>query len=645
MKKIRLVIGIIILIALLIAACLFTVKNYSSIPLLIAESGAEWIRYPDQTILKARPSQRMETHFFTRFDMARALDNVILSMQALKFAKVFVDGKEIYSSDLESQKWKRCYSYDIGSSKSSAGRHELWVIVRSENSHPALLAYSKPIKLYSSENWYASHDGKNWVRAISVNRATLPPISYTFPRADRSFIAQLPFFGPIFILVFMLSFFYRKIEVLNFLSFIVTPSKIRLILIIAMTILATNNIGKLPINAGMDIHGHLEYINYIMTNLRLPPVASGWQSFQAPLFYIIAALFYKMSLIHIPQYDALILLRIIPLTCGIAQIEICYRIMKLMYPENQKTQIIGILLGGLLPMNIYMSQFIGNEPLAALFLGTSIYFVIQMLKCDNMPPLHISVLAGLFLGLAALTKISAILATIPMLIVIPLNLYFKNRESSAIIKIEILKRIFIIISSLSIVSVWYFIRNWSDTGNLISINTAIFWWQDPGYRTVSQIFSFGTSLYYPVYSSIMGFWDSLYSTLWMDGFLSAYNRPNWNYDFMLSMAWLSILPSVAILVGAGRIVANFCNSVKDGTLYAFLCVFIFTMAIFYVFMTTPVLSTAKATYTLGLTPCIAILCVEGIKIMEGIRIIRATVHGIIACWAIGSYCSYFIIYT
>lgn len=642
MKTICVITGIIIVISLIVAVCIYAVKNNSSIPLLIAENGAEWIRYPDQTILKARPAQHLETHFFTSFDMAKTSDNVILSMQALKFAKVFIDGKEIYSTDLKSKKWKRFYNYDLGS-RSRLGRHELWIIVTSENSHPALLAYSKPIKLYSSENWYASHDGKKWVRAISVNRTTLPSISYSFPRADRSLIAKLPFFGLIFILVFLSSIYYHQIQVLHFLSFIMTPSKIRLILIMAMIILAINNIAKLPINAGMDIHGHLEYIQYVAIKLRLPPVADGWQSFQAPLFYIIAAVFYKIFLIHFSQYDALIYLRIIPLACGIAQIEICYRIMKLIYPENQNMQIMGILMGGLLPMNIYMSQFVGNEPLAALFLGITIYYVIQMLKCDSWPPLRMSVLAGLFLGLALLTKISAILITIPILIVIPLNLYMKNRESTLRINREILTRMLWLISSLFIVSSFYFIRNWSDAGNLISINTAKLWWQDPGYRTINQIFTFGTSLFYPIYSSISGFWDSIYSTLWLDGFLSSYDRPSWNYDLMLSSAWISLFTTAAILIGIGKNMLRPITAINNGHMFIILCLFVYFGAIYCVFLIHPVLSTAKSTYALGLTPCIAILCVEGLKTMTKNRVFRAAVYGIISCWAVGSYCAYFVL--
>jgi len=54
MKTICVITGIIIVISLIVAVCIYAVKNNSSIPLLIAENGAEWIRYPDQTILKAR---------------------------------------------------------------------------------------------------------------------------------------------------------------------------------------------------------------------------------------------------------------------------------------------------------------------------------------------------------------------------------------------------------------------------------------------------------------------------------------------------------------------------------------------------------------------------------------------------------------
>jgi hypothetical protein len=55
----------------------------------------------------------------------------------------------------------------------------------------------------------------------------------------------------------------------------------------------------------------------------------------------------------------------------------------------------------------------------------------------------------------------------------------------------------------------------------------------------------------------------------------------------------------------------------------------------------PAYSTVKATYTLGVTPCYAVLAVAGFERMMRLPIQRAAVHAGIACWALASYLSYF----
>jgi hypothetical protein len=129
----------------------------------------------------------------------------------------------------------------------------------------------------------------------------------------------------------------------------------------------------------------------------------------------------------------------------------------------------------------------------------------------------------------------------------------------------------------------------------------------------------------------------------MDGFLSAFYWPPWNYDLMLSSAWLSLFLSISILTGIVTVLLRPVQSLKRGILFALSCVFVFIGAIFYFFLTCPILSAAKATFALGLTPCIAILCVEGFRGMINNRAIRAIIYGIIFCWAIGSYFTYFVL--
>ena len=112
---------------------------------------------------------------------------------------------------------------------------------------------------------------------------------------------------------------------------------------------------------------------------------------------------------------------------------------------------------------------------------------------------------------------------------------------------------------------------------------------------------------------------------------------------MLSGVWLSLLPSTAILIG---FVVIWC--VKGGPLCRMLrfsacSIVLYLAAIFYMFLTVPILSSAKATYALGLIPCFALIGTAGFEILTRQRFLRAAVYGFFACWAVGSYVSYFTI--
>jgi hypothetical protein len=410
--------------------------------------------------------------------------------------------------------------------------------------------------------------------------------------------------------------------------------------------MAINNITKIPLDIGMDIKGHMEYIKYIVDNMRIPLAIEGWQMFQPPLFYIVSAIIYKLFSVSVNPASVDYLLRLLPLACGALQVELCYRTLRHVYPERDDLQAVGTVIGGLLPMNIYMAQFSGNESMAACL--TSIVILLSIrLFCSPSLPSKIDLLSiGLFLGLAILTKTSAVLIIIPTAVL----LIYKSSadiQSNTAKTTETIKSMMLIFGVIFIISGWYYIRNWIEMGQIVisgwSTQRDIIWWQDPSYRTPQQFLTFGESLYYPVFSAAMSIWDGLYSTLWMDGYLSSYNRPPWNYKFMLSNAWLALLPSVIIMIG---IISALLKSTRQRwpfLCYSVICVVIYISAILYLFLALPILSTAKATYALGITPCFAILCASGFEILTRRPMVKAIMFGGIACWAFASYAAYFVL--
>lgn len=44
-----------------------------------------------------------------------------------------------------------------------------------------------------------------------------------------------------------------------------------------------------------DADGHLEYIQYVAAHLGLPPIRDGWEFYQAPLYYVVTGLWYRIG--------------------------------------------------------------------------------------------------------------------------------------------------------------------------------------------------------------------------------------------------------------------------------------------------------------------------------------------------------------
>jgi hypothetical protein len=112
---------------------------------------------------------------------------------------------------------------------------------------------------------------------------------------------------------------------------------------------------------------------------------------------------------------------------------------------------------------------------------------------------------------------------------------------------------------------------------------------------------------------------------------------------MLAGAWLALLPTTAIGIGAVISLINIFKKSHRVQIFCILCILIYLSAILYLFLTVPIYSTAKATYALGIIPCFAVLCVEGFKYLTSRLLLKAVVYGVLACFVFASYAAYFVI--
>ena len=579
------------------------------------------------------------TVFQKRFAVEKVPPKALFVIKALKVVKVRLDGEELQAPRTSLTLWKKPIEIDLAP-KLRPGDHVLNLSVYNEGGHPALLAYCKELVIYTGPDWEASEDPQEWNSALPVDEPPVVELSRQFPTAGDAFIEKWPVFISLFSIVFLLTILWSKYLALNN-RFSLNASHLRFLLLSAGAVLALNNIFKMPPDTfGFDHAAHMDYIRYVAEKMRLPLATEGWQMFQPPLYYILSASIYKVCSGLTSASNMEQVVRVFPLFCGALQVEIGYRTMRLIFPERNDLQMIGTLICGTLPMNIYMSQVIGNEPLAGLFSAIVLFLSLKWLTgVPQGNPTRSAALLGLFLGLALLSKATAFLL-IPLVIIH----YFLGPDSGPRGWKGICEPVVVSISIAGLVAGGYYIRNWITFGKpfiggwdpIVKI-----WWQDPGYRTLEHFVSFGEALVHPIYASVQGFWDAIYSTMWLDGTLLGVIAPfpPWNYGFMLAGAWLALPVAIAIVVG---MFWPFPGRARNVQIFSDMVVILYLAALLFLFLTLPIYSTAKATYTLGLMPLYGILAVMGFRPLLANQWLRASVYGWLACFGIAAYCSYLI---
>lgn len=608
--------------------------------LLSPRAGASWIGIDEPVFLGSKAWADEVVHFRKRFTAAASAD-ARLEVAALRAAQVRLDGRVVAELN-EPALWRRPRSLRIGALP--AGPHELWATVL-DRGGPAWLRLALPeAGVATDRSWEASRDGSAWSPALTAQAGRRAALSGMFPSAGRALWDRLPALLCVFMLVFVRVWCRDTGQGPAWLrSRAPAPETVRRALWGAWALLAAVNLLRIPLNVGTDVGGHMEYIAYVAHHARVPLADEGWQMFQAPLYYLLSAPFYAALTGCWGEEIAAHILRLLPLFCGAVQLELGYRGIQAVYPERRDLQILGMVLAGFMPMNLYPAHAVSNEGLCAAFSAAAVVMIWRFMSRPDAPrPLPRLAAAGAVLGLALLAKTTAVLLVLPM--ILSLGWMLRGRWPGR----RIAAGLGLFLLGLTVVSGWYYGRNWMLSGRLFwggwDPGRGWAWWQDPGFRTPSQLWAFGAALSQPVYASLAGFWDGFYSNLWADGNLNSMirfeARPPWDYAYMASGVWLALLPSAGIVIGGLSAVFGPPDPQRPQARFAVLCLGLYLAAMLAMFLTVPAYSVVKATYTSGLLPCYALLCCRGLSgLMRG-GAGRAAVSAGMACWAACAYLSY-----
>jgi tetratricopeptide (TPR) repeat protein len=629
-------------------------RHDSTIPFLPVKSSAQWIVYPKPPDTIPRHAAALPATFTRSFSLTAMPATARLSVRAFKEGTVRINGRLVPGLTLSEQNWKTVHAIDTAGLL-QAGTNQISVTVTNNFGPPALWLTlwigSSPV--CSDQTWDVSFAGAAWQKAVLASAP--PPIRPGNPLFGRERVRDsLGRTWPTLLLIVALATAcLAGFQWLQRRGRVPTPTVLLFVVLGAWVVIFCNNLPKLGPLLGFDRDGHTQYIDHILQTGALPLADEGWQMYQPPFYYALCAGLLGALDLSASSDDGLMVLRVTSALIGLIHLVLLFLCLRLVFPGQPGCQMVGLLIGAFLPANLYLSHHPTNEGLAALFVTASLYFTLGILGSENKT-LRLYAGAGTCLGLALLTKFSAVLA-VPFVFGAMAWRWFQDSPAEAAKNRErrraVLNGIGLAVAITLAICGWHYWRVWQRFGNPLIGNwdpkLSLAWWQDPGYRTAPWYAHFGGSLVAPLFSSISSFADGLYSSLWGDGLGSGSARigfrPQWDYHLMNDGYVLAVLITLLLLLGALLVLYRFLRKPNAG--WFLMCGLLGAFAFGLIFMTLRVASYAqvKAFYALpALLPLCALVGVSFGTLSERKPALRPVLWIVLLTWAITSYAAFWI---
>jgi hypothetical protein len=607
--------------------------------LLVSGGGADWVRVDRPFEMRVWQNAATTAEFETTFAVPRGFGGATLSVAALRAVAVYIDERLALDTGPAGAvaDWKVPREVPL-SAGLAVGSHRLRLAVSNRDGPALVRASCGPLGIYTGRGaWSARTAGGGWAPAVRAADPWRPALAGTFGTT----LPALGRWSPLLLVPFAAG----AVPVLLRLGSTGADwgRRARWAVLAAWVVLGAADVYRVPVTIGYDVVFHYEYIRYVVDHGRLPPPDGGVQFFQAPLYYLVSAGLWRiLAAAGASGGELPYLMRLVPLACGAGLAEVCYRTARHAFPGRGDLQAVAVVVGGLMPVNLYMGLVVSNEPMAGCVGGAVAMMGVRFLSrpADAVNPRWLAV-AGAALGLAVLTKVSMALWAVPLTAAVTVAVARGRPARQGAVAAG---RAVAVMASVSVgICVPYLVRTWRAVGAPVishGILRGIAWWQDPGYRTPRQFLSFGRGLTRVAYGGIDSVWDSLYSTVWGNGFLSGMadfaHRSPWHLDAMACGLWLGLPMSAAMGVGA------VAGRVRGGRWFPSLAVGAFVLAVLWIYLTLPIYSCAKGSYLLSTLPCAAVLAAAGAdRVIVGRRS-RAVVVGLLSCWAATSYLTYVV---
>jgi hypothetical protein len=532
------------------------------VPFIRRSGGPPWImlRTPvDSNAIRVDPDRVPHVTFARRFELDAAPGSARITARSLREAVYTLNGQRLEPREQRTGSWKLPVVIDA-SDGLRPGENELRVDVRNARG-PALLqlrieSSDGAFRIETDDDWQAfaaSERGPVRVDTMEAIDTRPHPQAFSVPAASVLLREQAAVLSLCFVLSCVLYAAQRR------LSFPGLRERLPEITLAAMSLfwvaVYAAKSSRLPVLMGFDIVGHLEYVDFLLGRRALPLATDGWSTYHPPLAHLLTALLVGGADLVRESAAARWLYRLPTFLAGLANVWLVYLAAGRLFRRDPLRTSLAVAFAGLLPMNVYMSAYVSNEPLHSALVSLSLLLACNVLLRPELELSRIPALAAA-LGLAILTKFTALIALgVTSLFVAAKAWLLEGRLARGLAAAAAL------LAGAGAVAGWWYLRNWLVLGRPVvgnwDLRGGLAWWEQPGFHTLDYYTSFGASLEHPFFAGYHSFWDGVYSTFWGDGLVAgmirlATRHEGWNYDFMTVGYALALPATLLLIVGFGR---------------------------------------------------------------------------------------------
>lgn len=594
------------------------------VPYLARHAGAEWIVYPSAPSARIQNGVELEARFTRRFELANAASNARVVLYARNAFDVELNGVPLGSGD--GTDWKRAREFSTQDAL-RAGVNELVVRVRHALGPPALwctLELDDGARIASDTSWTTSLAGATerparlastpldeWATPAPANTARRSDVPAPFAalRANSGFVLVL--FGAGCAAVFALGRVREASTKLRLERWLVRGS------IGAWIVLFFVNSGLDP-SFGFDVEGHLEYVNYVLQRGALPLADEGWEAYQPPLYYVVAAGLLKLCGYAAADASSVWLLRWLGCAAGSVQILAVALGARATFGAGTRATAIAITFAAFVPMQLYLAHFPTNEVWAAALSSVGLAWTAKRLSSDVRRTREL-VWIGLALGAALLTKFSALIPLVVCVGALGLDAWSRGARRAK----ELVLGIALVLGCVVVVAGWHYARVTAHFGTPLVGNwdaeSGRAWWQQPGYRTSGDFLRFGRVFEEPVLAGLHSVPDALYSTFFGDGMIAGSAeprvRPPWRWEFVSALFALGVAPLALLVLGFAATCARWWRAPTPRDVLLLAAAFATGFALLALALRLPFYAQAKAFYGGAVLLPLAVFVATGCEVL------------------------------